>query len=310
MTSRWPRNRDRGCLGKPSKPVPPRRETRASDHGDFVRLRPRRESLRRVSALALSRVPIRALDYLDAILQEAQGKGWGYSGVNWEVRGLAQLLERYGHGPPSLALDIGANVGEWAAEARRTWPGCRLICFEPSSLAARKLSERFAHDPRLGVERVAVASAEGQLPLFSNHEGSALSSLRQRRLEHFDVEFNTVEHVAVTTIDAYLAAHQKLPDVDIIKVDVEGFEMEVLQGAEECLKYIKAVQFEWGEASTGSPVHWVDFWYFWRDRGLDVYRISPRGTTPVTRYHPRDEVMTWTNYIAIRPDPVVRKGAL
>lgn len=86
--------------------------------------------------------------------------------------------------------------------------------------------------------------------------------------------------------------------------------MEVLQGATGCLEHIKSVQFEWGEASAGSPVHWVDFWCLWRDRGFDAYRISPRGTTPVTRYHPRDEVMTWTNYIAIRSDPVVRKSAL
>lgn len=262
---------------------------------------PRRESVRRLSARALSTLPVRALDYVDAIFQEAQGKGWGYSGVGSEVRGLARLLRQYGYGPPCLVLDIGANVGDWAAEARRAWPECSLICFEPSTLAASRLEQRFIQDPRVAVEKVAIASSEAQLPLYSNHEGSALSSLRQRRLEHFDVEFDTVEHVAVTTVDAYLAAHQHLPDVDIMKVDVEGFEMEVLQGAANCLERITAVQFEWGEASTGSPVHWVDFWYFCRDRGLDVYRISPRGTTRVTRYHPRDEVMTWTNYIAIRP---------
>ena len=72
-----------------------------------MRLRPRRESVRRVTARALSVVPVRALDYVDAIFQEAQGKGGGYFGVSWEVRGLARLLQQYGYGPPSLVLDVG-----------------------------------------------------------------------------------------------------------------------------------------------------------------------------------------------------------
>lgn len=262
---------------------------------------PSRQSLRKAAARLLSRIPSRGLDYLDAIFQEAQGKGWGYSGVHCEVNALARLLKADGLGRPSLVFDVGANVGEWTDEARRRWPQADIVCFEPSQVAVGALHARFADDPGIRIVGAAVGASIGEASLFGDSPGSALSSLRQRRLDHFDLKFPIEEIVKVTTLDSFLDQSDSGRHVDVIKIDVEGSEMDVLLGAQGCLEQVRAVQFEWGEASTGSPLHWVDFWYFWRDRGMRLYRISPRGITEVTRYHPRDEVMTWTNYVAVRP---------
>lgn len=267
-----------------------------------VSYRPTRQSLRKSAARLLSRIPSRALDYLDAMFQEAQGKGWGYAGVQGEVNALSRLLKGDGLGPPSLIFDVGANIGEWAGEARMRWPRADVVCFEPSQVAVDLLRTKFSADPRIRVVGAAVGASIGEASLFADRPGSALSSLRRRRLDHFDLEFPVEETVKVTTLDSFLEQSGSGRRVDVIKIDVEGSEMDVLLGAPRCLEHVRAVQFEWGEASTGSPVHWLDFWYFWRDMGMRLFRISPRGITEVTRYHPRDEVMTWTNYVAVRPE--------
>ena len=258
------------------------------------------EALRRTAARLLAHIPPKRLDLLDAIVQEAQGKGWGYSGVLREVAGVRACLEVEGHSSPSLIFDVGANVGDWAAAARSAWPTSEIVCFEPSEVAGNALKKRFVSDERIRVVATAVGATEGWAELYGDLPGSPLSSLRQRRLEHFDVHLEPQESVQVRTLDSHLSICGGFGSVDVIKIDVEGAEMDVLRGAERCLESVKAVQFEWGEASTGSPLHWVDYWYFWKDRGFKLYRIYPRGILKVDHYHPRDEVMTWTNYIAVR----------
>jgi FkbM family methyltransferase len=236
---------------------------------------------------------------MDAILQEAQGKGWGYAGTRHEVAAIATVMRKYEVQTPRVVLDVGANVGEWAEIALGVWPTTQLLCFEPSTHAAELLRHRFADHGNVEVVEAALGNRAGSATLFADDPGSALGSLHRRRLDHFDVELHAQQSVSVLTLDAFL--HQRsMNDVDVIKLDVEGCEMDVLEGASYALSLARLVQFEWGEASTGSRIHWVDMWYFWRDRGWQLYRIAPRGPIHVRRYHPRDEVMTWTNYVAVR----------
>jgi len=251
------------------------------------------------TAKALSILPSRVLDSLDALFQEAQGKGWGYAGVHREVAAIEGLLCAEHLAPPAVILDVGANTGEWAWEAATCWPRATIVCFEPSSHAADLLRNRFRTSDRVDVVQAAVGHGEGTAELYANSPGSALGSLRPRRLEHFGVNLQPQETVPLMTLDSFLATSE-LERIDLIKIDVEGFELDVLQGAATVLDLARVVQFEWGEASTGSPAHWVDLWYFWRDRGWEIFRITPRGAIRIPRYHPRDEVMTWTNYLALR----------
>lgn len=269
---------------------------------DVVNHQAGREKLRRIAAQLLARMPGTALDYLDAIFQEAQGKGWGYAGVAREIAALKILLDGKRSRKETIIFDVGAHVGDWTSEVLKAWPLSEVTCFEPSTSSAGALRRRFASDTRVRIIQAAVGECDGEATLFANHSGSELGSLRSRRLDHFETSLSTTETVKLLSLDSYIKDCSSDLSVDILKVDAEGYEMEVLSGAQDCLQRVKAVQFEWGEASTGSPIHWVDFWYFFRDRGMNLYRVSPRGVIAVNRYHPRDEVMTWTNYIAVRAD--------
>jgi FkbM family methyltransferase len=258
-----------------------------------------RDTCRRGLASTLSRFPHSWLDKFEAIFQEAQGKGWGYGGVTLEIRALSKLMSSSGIEAPKTILDVGANVGNWTHAAQLEWPNIQIFALEPSLVAYTKLCRRMEKVESVVCCKIALSDSCGESKLFSNESGSELSSLRQRHLEHFGNSLSSTETVTISTLDQFVMDHG-ITSIDILKIDVEGFEMEVLNGGQDSLDHVKVVQFEWAEASTGASVHWVDFWYFFQEREMEIFRITPNGAKKIERYHPRDEVMTWTNYLAIR----------
>jgi FkbM family methyltransferase len=128
--------------------------------------------------------------------------------------------------PGMTVVDVGANVGYYSlAAAARVGPTGRVIAVEPSPYAADRL-ERTIRDNRLSqvrVERHALGSRPGEFPLYQplpdNHTPSLLGEPGRPAVS-----------VSVRTLDACLQAWQ-VDRVDLLKVDVEGYEFEVLAGA-------------------------------------------------------------------------------
>lgn len=142
----------------------------------------------------------------------------------------AAILPADGSG---VALDIGANIGLSALALAELAPHGRLVAVEPSPRTAAALRQTLALNgvaERVAVEQCAVGATPGEAQFHFDSTHSAGSKL---------VEAGTMDRahfaappvaVPVTTVDALLAAHA-LPRLDLVKVDVEGFETEVLDGA-------------------------------------------------------------------------------
>jgi len=132
--------------------------------------------------------------------------------------------------PGWTVLDIGANVGYFSVIAGVLGgPGSQVVAFEPNPRLADMLAQSIILNPSLSIdlERLGVADRLGELPLHlsSQSRNSGLSSLRAD-LPDRDGEVITVP---LTTVDDYCASRNLHPD--LIKIDVEGFELQVLRGA-------------------------------------------------------------------------------
>lgn len=143
----------------------------------------------------------------------------------WETRVVRSHLR-----PGMTFVDVGANVGYFALlAARQVGPTGRVFAVEPSPYAADLLQQTLASNPlhQVRLARCALGAREDRLKLSrpdrGNHTPTLLTS---------DAEAGVV--VPVRRLDDCLA-EWNCDRVDLLKMDVEGFESRVLDGATEAL---------------------------------------------------------------------------
>lgn len=251
----------------------------------------------RVASRAISTVPNSVLPQVEMAARLGQGKGWGAATVELEVQAALSLLPASDRVKP-VVLDVGANVGSWTAALLSLAPEATVFAFEPSQAAFSRLTDRFSDSPHVTVIQAAVGRANGVATLWADSAGSSLASLTRRRLNHFDIDFSHSEEVSVITLDSWRLDSGVIPT--LLKIDVEGHELDVLAGASELLKSIKVVQFEFGGCNIDTRTFFQDFFYFFDEAGYVIHRLGPKGLLQVSRYAEIDEAFQTTNYFAKR----------
>lgn len=130
-------------------------------------------------------------------------------------------------------IDVGANRGQFALVARATWPEARIISFEPVPSAAATFSAVFEGDSGVELHRFALGSAMEERVLTVPAADDGASFLVQLRGVPLTVQVRRLDAV---DLDFARPA--------LLKLDVQGFELEVLKGASLTLPFIDAVVAE------------------------------------------------------------------
>jgi FkbM family methyltransferase len=123
------------------------------------------------------------------------------------------------------AWDIGTNRGAHAAFMRRHCE--RLYGFEPNPVEFRRASDLLAADDRVTVLNLGLSDREGQLPFLIDEIDSGGST--------FAIEAHEANFIAQVRTGDSLVAELGIADVDFIKIDVEGYEKNVLAGLSETI---------------------------------------------------------------------------
>lgn len=208
------------------------------------------------------------------------GLGFGGNSSKSEVRLASKLLIKK---DKLIIWDVGANIGEYTQALLYELKNCHVYSFEPSPSAYKKLKNRFTNkEDRVNIFPFALGNEEGFLPLFGNFDGSVTSSLTQRQIQ--DLKFQKLYDVEVKTLKIMAKELQHIPDM--LKLDVEGAELDVLKGGKEIAKEIKLIQFEHGAASLDAGIHFKDLFQFMTDLNRDIYIITPFGLKHIPKYLP------------------------
>ena len=239
---------------------------------------------------------LKILNLIELTFAHLQGKGWGSATIKKEFSAVSSLLSE----SPSLCIDIGGNKGLYTEHIISNFPQCKIVIFEPSISNSNLLHSKFSDNKNVTVEQKAVSNIDGEATLYSDSDGSGLASLTKRRLEHFDIAFEQSEKIAVIRFEDYWKSELGSENIDFVKLDIEGHELDALNGFGEALKFINVIQFEFGGCNIDTRTFWQDFWYFFTENNFDLYRITPFGKIKITKYRELDEFFSTTNFLAKR----------
>lgn len=260
-----------------------------------------------------SRLAQRLLQKNIAMSQELMGIGTGISVSNSGETAVLEHLKQHFAGPYRI-FDVGSNRGQFLDMAFSHLPGDQLEvhCFEPGAQTFKHLTAAAAGRPGVILNNVALGKATGEAVLHYDTEGSELASLTHRRLEHLKIAYEGSEKVTVKTVDSY-CAEKGIHHIHLLKVDVEGHEMDCFAGARRMFlkKAIDMVTLEFGGCNIDTRSFFRDFWFLFERLDMDLYRITPSGYLfPITKYYEIQEQFRTTNYMAVRrlDKPADQKG--
>lgn len=203
----------------------------------------------------------------------------------------------------TVVFDVGANRGQWSRRALKANKNIALHSFEPSSQVFPAL---VAAAPGAIANQFGLSSSKSVATLHSFGDSDALSSLYPRRsIQPTDRELTETgtESIQLDTLDNYCAT-MGIRQIDFLKIDVEGHDLEVLRGGTTMLRHraVRLIQFEYGGCNLDSGLFLSHFFEFLQPLGYELAKLLPDALRPVSRYHRGLETFRYQNWIAYPHD--------
>lgn len=244
------------------------------------------------------------------IVDRRNGDNDNRAGRNGELLVMRALLPR-----ASVVFDVGANIGEWTARALEVNPNAEIHAFEPSLTTFARLQQR-DFPPNVHRNALAAGAAEEDRAFFVFDDVNGKNSLYRREgLSTRATKSSSTVHV--TTLDRYCEG-AGVRHINFLKIDVEGHELAVLEGARELLRAgrIDYVQFEYGGTYIDAGHLLRDVWTLLARTGdgYGVFKIKSGGLLPVPEYRQALETYQYSNWLLVRdalrdalPLPLLRR---
>jgi FkbM family methyltransferase len=144
---------------------------------------------------------------------------------------------------PRHVVDVGANVGSWTRGAQRYFPDAYFTLLEPNPRLTDGLVQGFGSNARVKVHAVGAGAADGSFP-FMLHERNDSGSFAPTP-EQADAKGFPQVDIPVVRVDTLLATSDR-PPADMLKIDAEGLDLEVIEGARKTIAGCEIVLVEAG----------------------------------------------------------------
>ena len=209
----------------------------------------------------------------------------------------------------NFSIDIGANVGKYT-KLLLAETNSEVIAFEPLPKAFEELKEIEKNfSSRLNVYNIGIGNKNSNLELNYSTEKSELASFIEDldKLSFIDSKNNKKIIVEVMTLDSFFKKYEqtyKEKEIDLLKIDTEGFELEVLNGASETLinkkpKFIQ-IEFNWHQLFREQTIYKFSKIL----SNYEVFKILPFGNSliKIDPKRPESNIFHLSNFVFIRKD--------
>lgn len=205
---------------------------------------------------------------------------YAWAALRHRVAATTEHLEVIRFCAPATVVDVGANKGQFSIATRGLLPNARIEAFEPLPGAAERFEAVFSGDPFTRLHRVAVGSADERRPFHvaDREDSSSLLKVGQGQRQAYGIGAAREIEVQVKPLDCVLDT-SALPRPTLLKIDVQGAEMDVLRGIDGLGMFdfiyaeLSFVELYEGQSLFGDVVAYLD------QRGFTVRGIYNQSVT-------------------------------
>ena len=201
---------------------------------------------------------------------------------------------------PAIIFDVGANVGEWTLACLKQLDAdkAKIHAFEPSAPTFQRLSDAVKSFPNVTPVKRALSNHTGRAFLRIAGELAGSNSL-----ESSSAATTGTEPVELITAEEFCRS-QNIDHIDLLKIDAEGHDMMVIEGARGLLarKAIGVVQFEYNWRWVEPHKTLLDAFKFFEPLGYRIGKITPAAIEFYSKWHFELETFREANYIACLPE--------
>lgn len=215
---------------------------------------------------------------------------------NGELDVLRKLMPQM-----QVVFDVGANVGEWLDHVLAVQPAAQVHCFEPHPTTFERLSAQ-PRQANVTYNNAGLGSEVGEATLYIAGTVSGINSLYENRQQMLNPERagdKPTVTIQLNTLDAYCTTNE-IEQIDYLKIDVEGHELEVLKGAGRLLTEgrIRIIQFEYDRSYLAANLRLKDMFDLLQGYGYRLYKIYPQALREFATYPAYLENFTYQNWVA------------
>ena len=225
----------------------------------------------------------------------------GYDRSNPSRNGEYKFLKSYIKDNMTI-IEAGAHDGTDAEYLFKLNPSVTIHCFEPTASAYKELTARLANEIKAGklfANNTGLSTETGEAELFIYNELDQRNSLHLNPAHDFDSSLLHKERIKLTTLDDYIERNN-ISRVDFLKIDVEGHETKVLEGASNALKkkIIKCIQFEYNNNWASAGFTLQNVFGILTNLSFKFYRLTFWGKLPIKNFKKDLENYLHSNYLA------------
>ncbi len=187
------------------------------------------------------------LDLRTAIRKVFQRFGYDIVKCEFQSNHSARLMKFLADQRINLVFDIGANTGQSGDALRQIGYQGRIVSFEPLSSAFAVLQEKAQTDPLWTCEHLGLSDKEGKASINVSRNSQSSSLLDMMPLHAQSSEASSYigkEEIELSTVDSMMTKHYQEGDRTFLKIDSQGYERVILEGAGKSSSQIWGIELE------------------------------------------------------------------
>ena len=176
-------------------------------------------------------------------------RGYGYDVIKYNHRSnpIARRVKLMSQYKIDLVFDVGANTGQYATNLRTLGYRGRIVSFEPLTSAYKSLVSLADEDPLWYTVNIALGDQDGkaEINIASNSQSSSiLDMLPSHTNSAPDSAYVGKEEITIRKIDTIIDEYRRPANTLYLKIDAQGYEKTIIQGAINSLDKITGIQLE------------------------------------------------------------------